>query len=421
MAEFLDRIIEWWDNLRYRRFVVTPPQDGSHQKGPWWHFIFRYKLLMYPIIIWLCLFSFFRYLQPIISTRSCEFPKGDNPYNILLISNPDLINQDTYPGYGELGLRIRQVPADGYIYKNYWHLIRKLQPQAVVIIGNLMDSGSKLSEDNYEHVYARFSSIFHPHKLQESGIDVWVSSPGNKDIGDDPSALARFRDHFGNPNQVASRADYDLVFLDTVSLEHDKTSADSKKFLGDLGSGKIGNPRILFTSAAMFKDSDTDELDKKKTDEVLNNVRPNQVISAGAIGKSVHQYTRDGGRRDVTEVGMGSISSHRTSRPSVGLMTLFPKGKTNTPGMEIERCELPWPGVDSIFYWCFCVMNVVFLIYRSCLPVRYDGVVIDEVYVEPKLIERLKGFQPGRFCELVVVEFVVVWGVYGSMSGTRNE
>ena len=47
-----------------------------------------------------------------------------------------------------------------YLSKTYSHALHHVQPDVVVFLGDLLDEGSKASEDEYQSYMQRFSAIF---------------------------------------------------------------------------------------------------------------------------------------------------------------------------------------------------------------------------------------------------------------------
>ena len=96
--------------------------------------------------------------------------------NILLIADPQLIDNHTYPGRNELLLKLSKHTVDTYIKKNYNELLDQLQPNYIMFLGDLLDNGRDATDEYFAQEYNRFKRIFRP--LDKMFLNV----PGNHDI-----------------------------------------------------------------------------------------------------------------------------------------------------------------------------------------------------------------------------------------------
>lgn len=428
----------------------------------------RYKPLALPLVIWVVLFVFFQQVEPWFMALRCNFiaPPESNeyrPYNILLVADPQLIDNHTYPDYNSLVLSLSKFTVDNYIYKNYWRLVGHLSPDAVVFLGDLLDNGRESSDEYYEHELARFNKLFQPQTLRKDGMEVFLNVPGNHDIGFGNGVLkhsvGRFERDFGVPNQNFIREEHELVFLDTISLSNKNDAsigARARSFVDELVAEKNSHhPRILFDHVPVYRDGSKqtcgkqrevgtfikpaagyqyqDLIDPDLSKAVLESVQP-QIIFSGDdhdYCEVIHEYdTQDADGSHVTkhaiEINVKSISmAMGIRRPAVELLSLYNKavpGKVlQVNGKPIDdipytfsykMCYLPLPYTDIMFYGIFAFFNFLFLVY-SCVPrPRYTGFAIDEVYTEPKLLDRIKGLRVRYLAELCAVECLALWAIY---------
>ena len=113
---------------------------------------------------------------------------------------------------------------------------------------------------SWEKEYQRFRRVF-----RETTASPYIASlPGNHDIGVSdtvsPTALARFKKHFGEPSSEFRAGDFTLVLLDTVSLSaefHDTISQQPRIFLDSLKSNEPAEPRILLTHIPLYRPEGT--------------------------------------------------------------------------------------------------------------------------------------------------------------------
>ncbi|VEU21909.1 DEKNAAC102937 [Brettanomyces naardenensis] len=378
---------------------------------------------------------------------------------MLLVADPQLIDNHTYPTYNHFALKVSKFTVDNYIYKNYWELVNHLKPDAIVFLGDLLDNGRESSDKYYEHEFDRFNKIFRPKETRERNIDVIMNVPGNHDIGFGSSVIShsvdRFKDHFGQPNQIITKYNHDLISIDTISLsdtKYETIAAESKVFLKTLQEpGELKRPRIIFDHVPFFRDTSKATcgprrespkpipavagyqyqtmIDPGISSVVLGMVRPSIIFSGDDHDycEAVHEYSHDGKTKHAIEINVKSISmAMGIWKPAVELLTLYDKPiegkKVEVNGevledipatFEYKMCYLTPPYEDIIFYSIFAFFNFVYLCF-FCLKTDkyYTGFAIDEVYKEPKVWDTLKSISTKLLVELVVVESAIVWGVY---------
>ena len=71
-----------------------------------------------------------------------------HPYRIVLIADPQLVDENTYKRRGIL-LKISQFYTDLYMKRN-WHFIQRiLHPRMTIFLGDLMDGGREWDDKTY--------------------------------------------------------------------------------------------------------------------------------------------------------------------------------------------------------------------------------------------------------------------------------
>ena len=167
-----------------------------------------------------------------------------------------------------------------------------------------------------------------------------MSIPGNHDIGFaegvKPEVVSRFKKAFGDPNKIHTVGKYDIVLLDTVSLENNNNKAvyePPKNFLNKLASENNPNPRILLTHVPLYRPENTrcgplressrdillqkgyqyqNALTPDLSNEILRKVRPKLVLSGDD-----HDYcrvTHTFGKETVEEITVKSFSAAMVSK-----------------------------------------------------------------------------------------------------------
>lgn len=282
----------------------------------WWS---SHANRVYPILIWVLLFTFYEHIDPYIAISHCSFPQlpileqtGGNwdpsvieqltdgapisklgstssgfppntgssasknlpQTNVLIIADPQLIDGHTYPDMSRGFLSLAQLTVDNYIYKNYRALLKNLQPHMVVFLGDLLDDGrSPPSDEYYETQYERFLELFviptleHQGKRNKNNIQVITNVPGNHDIGYGngitKESIKRFESHFGPRNLVIDKPSHQLIFLNDLLISNGEIKEEltpflneDMEFISNIASQKKVKTRILFDHVTLWKDSD---------------------------------------------------------------------------------------------------------------------------------------------------------------------
>ncbi|KZP34158.1 hypothetical protein FIBSPDRAFT_942318 [Athelia psychrophila] len=180
------------------------------------------RVLWIAVVLWCEVGVFFS------SLHSCNWPDASiaglqhgtpTPAHVLLISDPQ-INHSPAQGLvptSWAGLRQALSHAD---MRKAWRLTRRLRPQAVICLGDMLASGrTAQSDQQYEEQYNAFREVF-----PLDGAVPMYYLPGNNDVGLGRSPTistltrARYTRHFGPPNQVLRLGGHDLVLLDAPGL-----------------------------------------------------------------------------------------------------------------------------------------------------------------------------------------------------------
>lgn len=284
--------------------------------------------LIYPLVVWVLLFTFYEHIDPYITVSHCSFPQlpmlaesaeswdanvveqltdgapvsklgsasSGFPHNsgsvaaralpqtnVLIIADPQLIDRHTYPNRGRMLLSLSQLTVDNYIYKNYRALLKNLQPHMIVFLGDLLDDGrSPPSEEYYETQFQRFQDLFvkpvmeHQGKRNRNNVQIVTNVPGNHDIGFGAGvtreAVERFESHFGSRNTLIDKPHHQLIFLnDLLVSAADNIDQDLKPLLNEdmsfitkIGSQRRTKTRILFDHVTLWKDPNVQRCDARR-------------------------------------------------------------------------------------------------------------------------------------------------------------
>lgn len=383
---------------------------SSNRWKLWWK---SNATLTYPLLVWVLFFTFYEHIDPYIAISHCSFPqlplltessgkwdpnvveqltdgapisklgstssgfppnsgsvvsKSLSQTNVLIIGDPQLIDQHTYPDSGPLRMKLSQLTVDNYIYKNYRALLKNLQPQVVVFLGDLLDDGrSPPSTEYYETQFRRFQELFvkptleHQGKRNKNNIQIFTNVPGNHDIGFGngitKESIERFESHFGKRNMMLKKENHELIFLnDLLISSNEKIDEELKPFLDEdlgfislIGSQRKKKTRILFDHVTLWRDPSVQNcgprreskndfpiskghqyqtvLDKESSDMLLENLCPDVIFSGDDhdFCEIVHEYNDEFDTlRNTISINVKSMSmAMGIYQPAVHLLTLY--------------------------------------------------------------------------------------------------
>ncbi|KAG0165380.1 hypothetical protein DFQ30_008541 [Apophysomyces sp. BC1015] len=144
--------------------------------------------------------------------------------------------------------------SDLYMHRNYRYLLHKLDPHAIIFLGDLTDGGREWDNQGWKKQLSRFTKLF------ETSTPTYYMA-GNHDIGFGdgikPSVARRFTSAYGPTNYILNTTHYTLVVVDTVSLSASipQLRKDVESFLDEPLPDK---PRILMTHVPLFREDDVD-------------------------------------------------------------------------------------------------------------------------------------------------------------------
>ncbi|KAH9892823.1 Metallo-dependent phosphatase-like protein [Cubamyces lactineus] len=144
------------------------------------------------------------------------------PTHVLLVADPQILDHRSYPDRPPWLMRLSQFIVDLNIRKS-WRAARRLHPDAVAFLGDMMDNGRvDMPDQEYNQYVRRFRSIF---EADERLPTYYI--PGNHDVGlgdSSPSyrfsehALERYLSNFGPLNQRISIANHTVLLIDAPGL-----------------------------------------------------------------------------------------------------------------------------------------------------------------------------------------------------------
>ncbi|CAN3352888.1 cell division control protein 1 [Diutina catenulata] len=225
-----------------------------------------HHLLVLLFAVWVVLFTYHERIVPLRTAGQCRWPQIDTtgtdtvPQHVLLVADPQLIDNHTYPGRNSLLLDLSKHTVDTHLKRNYHALLSALHPDTVFFLGDYLDNGRESSDAYYAGEVARFNRIFYPKRIQknyEKGKNWFTNVPGNHDIGFGDSvrlpARTRFQEDFGSPNTIVVENGVDFVMIDSPSYSAEDTTVNSvaRNFIDTLP--EKSRPRILLTHEPLYR------------------------------------------------------------------------------------------------------------------------------------------------------------------------
>lgn len=360
---------------------------------------------------WFLVFLYFEHAVPVAAAGACKWSHMSNQTNVLLVADPQLIDNHTYPGRNEMLLLLSKHTVDVYLKKNYRALVNSLKPDYIMFLGDYLDNGRLLQDAYYENEFGRFEDIFNRWPQYQRGVNMFTDVPGNHDVGFGDrvkeSLQLRFLEHFGAPNKIRNLNGVEFVLLDTPSYlsTNRLVNFESRLFVGLLPKPKV--PRILLSHVPLFRDPAEfpcgllrenpkfnlvagyqyqTALESHITTDILSKVQPTLVFSGDD-----HDYCDVVHPGNVREVTVKSISmAMGINYPAVQLLTY----STDKPEFQYDThmCYLPTPYVSVYAYVVMAVISAVVLMAWSIKQRsgRYNYLVLpsweentDAILMEP--------------------------------------
>lgn len=195
-----------------------------------------------------------------------NWPAQSDPYRIVLIADPQLVDNNTYSRRG-IFMALTKYFTDLYMRRNWLLLNRILNPNSDIFLGDMMDGGREWDNDEYFKEYLRFHRIF---SQPSTDTRVIMSLPGNHDFGFGDTiintAWDRFQKYFGESSSVHELGNHTIVLLDTVTLSNadNHTQTRQSDLILERLSLELANhrnnmlPRILISHEPLYRPEGTD-------------------------------------------------------------------------------------------------------------------------------------------------------------------
>lgn len=197
------------------------------------------------------------WIYPAKAFDQCMWPLGSTAKHVALIADPQIVDANSYPGRHRILLWFTQKITDRFMARNYRLLHKKLRPDAIFFLGDLLEGGREWEDKEWYPEVERFKRIFAP----APNVPNFWNLPGNHDVGSAsdiiPYTMERFRKNFGEPNQVRTIGEHSIVTLDTNALMNDKRESiykPARDFLEDLKAKQSEyDPMIVLSHIPFYR------------------------------------------------------------------------------------------------------------------------------------------------------------------------
>lgn len=216
------------------------------------------KLIIGIFLLWISIFYFTNVFLIKRSFRKClwknweKWDQESSPGHVVLISDVQIIGNHYKKNY--ILNKIIMDYTTKYLHRNYKYLQQVLKPGYIFFLGDNMDEGRDMDDNQWEKQFIKFEKIF----TTNSDINVINKIPGNHDIGFESISshvYNRFVLFFGNPNKFYNIYNHTFVTLDTISLSSNNKylQYDSFSFMVMFDLQKIKTPKILLSHIPFYR------------------------------------------------------------------------------------------------------------------------------------------------------------------------
>ncbi|RLV93548.1 Cell division control protein 1 [Spathaspora sp. JA1] len=377
-----------------------------------------HQLSFILLVVWTATFYYHERYNPTHTIRKCQWPtvQQQEPQQrilesrMLLVADPQLIDNHTYPGRNNLLLKLSQHTVDAYIKKNYRALVGELSPDFIVFLGDLLDNGRDSTDKYFYNQVDRFKKIFYnPYKSRYiQDINWYANLPGNHDIGFgngvNEYARDRFVKQFGQSNTVITMHGVEFVILDTPSISADTSiSTPATQFIQEIPGKNL--PRVLFSHIPLFRDPSLscgihreagpfdvfglgyqyqNTVSEPITNQILTQIKPDLVISGDD-----HDYCDVNHVDGTREITVKSISLAMGKKyPAVQLLSFAQGTSGGAFNYNTEICYMPVPYINIYHYVLMAIISTFLILWwnlkqkssrytysSSILPMNYSSIV----------------------------------------------
>lgn len=357
--------------------------------------------LVVLVATWIMAIYYMERSVPYSALARCKWSKHkDSEHNIsriALVADPQLVDDNTYPGRPKTLLSITKYVVDTYLRKSWVYMNKALDPDVILFLGDLFDGGRHWEDAQWHEEFDRFNKIFSRPAFKKT----IMSLPGNHDIGYGDtivkSALSRFQAFFGSTSGSIDIANHTVIWLDTISMMNTNDEAIYKpplKFLEEFSKTMdLEKPRILLTHVPLFRPKGSNcgsdrehgedlsytkgfqyqtQITPEVTNNILEAIQPTVVFSGDDHDAChvQHSYYLNNRQYSADEYTVKSFSmAMGIASPGMQLLEI-----DGTPGLAAEDsyatsiCLLPSPFAPFIVYGILAVISLAVILVFNFRP-----------------------------------------------------
>ncbi|CAL1707740.1 unnamed protein product [Somion occarium] len=325
------------------------------------------RLLWCLLLVWYEIGTFYHHVSqctwPDSRLDSLDVPEASNvtePTHVLLVADPQILDQRSYPGRDPALMWLTQRIVDMNMRRS-WRATQTLHPDVVVFLGDMMDGGRfAMSDPEYESYYNRFKDIF----FMKKDIPVFYI-PGNHDIGLGNSEIANHSFVMVNaPGLVDEDNDRAMKGVSYARWAAAMPGGPIEFVYSTGGhAGHSETPTILLTHIPLARPEGSDcgplrekwtihqgvgfgyqnTLSDEASEFVLQALKPSAIFSGDDHDYCGYWHTLPGSNgRTVKEVSVKSFSMAMGVKvPGFQLLSLFPASYSGKESFQDIPCFLP--------------------------------------------------------------------------------
>lgn len=357
--------------------------------------------LLVLVATWIMTIYYMERSVPYSALARCKWTKHkDSEHNIsriALVADPQLVDDNTYPGRPKTLLSVTKYIVDTYLRRSWVYMNQALDPDVILFLGDLFDGGRHWEDAQWHEEFDRFNRIFSRPAYKKT----IMSLPGNHDIGYGDtivkSALSRFQAFFGSTSGSFDIANHTVVWLDTISMMNTNDESIYEpplRFMEEFSKSLDPvKPRILLTHVPLFRPKGSNcgserehgedlsytkgfqyqtQITPEVTNNILEAIKPTVVFSGDDHDAChvQHSYYLNNRQYSADEYTVKSFSmAMGISSPGMQLLEI-----DGTPGLSAEDsystsiCLLPSPFAPFIVYGILAVISLAVILTFNFRP-----------------------------------------------------
>jgi len=338
--------------------------------------------------------------SPSSSISGAEF--SSDYMKVAVLADPQVMDRTSlHLAPKSLALEIVQFYTDLFMRRAILESVLPFQPDVILFLGDYLDGGPILSDEEWQESLSRFKHIFNLNMLERSAKTQVYYLPGNHDIGYSaihsrmPEVIKRYEREFGSRNYQFTVGKVDFIAIDAQTLDgpsQGNFTAATWDFVKNISKDVSLTPRVLLTHIPLYRpdwtscgplrsspvinqrvsrDAETEEIlyqnyvTQKSSNSLLEMVKPVLILSGHDHDQCTVSHSSKHGQ--VTEHTLGTISWQQGNLyPSFMLLSVSNQALDDLSSKEdailTHLCFLPMQTHIYIWYICQFVLTLLVLL-----------------------------------------------------------